>query len=287
METIYRDIVCLYQIGYKYDFSTIPFIPTHPLRYIHSPIETLYLKVAQYEQLGMVMDIDYANSIIHDDYNYSVPRELVQEMKKMSRNPINPEDIGQYIEKNEKKLAKYVYFDKDIITPYDEDKLKNCIHKFPKLIKFFQNTYLDIDIKNCMTELRIISCLQAMLVDSQNETVNYPFHASQERTKQHKPLSVQAALKNDKPVCRFLQCYWVRKVNDRLEANLGNHKARATILKVEHLCDSMLKSVLQESNLDDMLETHKFCTKMIIDDVVIPLEEVLEKYSPIFNIDEC
>lgn len=261
--------------GHKYDFEqTIHRLLTDSkkpetkiIQYKHSPIEVLYLRMVQYEYLGNISDISKINRI-EKDYTYNVPSELIGEMKKLHFNPININDIEQYIDKNALKISKYVYLGAE---PSKEDvrRIRKSKEKVCKCMDFCCRARPLLDINEISNELQIISILQAIILDDSSETFDYAFHGWQKHMK-HKP-QVQAALKNDKLVVDALQTYWVRKVMDRWYANIDRYDDRIKLRELEQACDSILEEILQQSCLDEMMETHRFYWGKLGDELTIPL----------------
>ena len=117
LENAYILMDFLYGNGYEYDFEkTIRPLSSIEkgvekeefVQYTDSPIETLYLKIVQHEFLGNVKDISKINSI-QKNYDYSVPPEMIEEMKKLHYNKVDIKNIDLYIEQNALRISKYVY----------------------------------------------------------------------------------------------------------------------------------------------------------------------------------
>jgi hypothetical protein len=106
-----------------------------------------------------------------------------------------------------------------------------------------------------LTELFIVSCLQAILTDSSNETFDYIFYGYQDHMKR-KP-HVQGALKGGKPPYDALKIYWVRKVLDHWYANIGRYDLRSKLRELEKICDDILGRILACCNIDEMLKMHR------------------------------
>jgi hypothetical protein len=134
--------------------------------------------------------------------------------------------------------------------------------------------------KGTIDELVIISCLQAIWLDSPNETFEYTYHGYQDH-KKHPP-RVQAALKNDEPVSDALKFYWVHKVSNRLDANMGRYHLRKKLREVEKICDNILLQILAHPNLEKMLDVHKFYLPLLDTvfnmDGIITITQNFERY---------
>lgn len=275
----------LFEHGYEYDFeeAVYPLIAEAKLnteientkKYIHSPIETMYLKILQNEALGNIIDINKVNNI-QIESNYNVPAEFTEEMKQLNEYYIEINRVAEYINKNALRIAKYVYLgetDKE-----DVRRIREFGKKLPMLIEFCSRAIPLIDTKKVVTELLIISCLQAIILDDQNEVFDYTFHAYQRHMKQ-KP-RVQAALKgkqkdDNKHVVDALKVYWVRKIIDHWYANIGRYDVRNRVRELEKACDGIIEEALTQSNLDDMLEIHNHYL-MKVDDRLLTTKEQIQ-----------
>lgn len=258
---------CFSSAGYEVDFDAIihllepmPSLPdTDVNHYEFSPIETLYLKILQNEQIGQVKDILMINSI-QIDSNYNVPPEMIKEMKGLFNRKIPISNVEEYIFKNAKKIANYVYLKNDISNK-ERDRIKYNKGKLPIIIDFLVRARPLINMEDEVTELFVISCLQAILTDSRNETFDYTFHGYQDYMK-HRP-HVQGALKKDGQTVDALKVYWNRKVIDHWYANIGRYDLRCRLRELENVCDRILMQLLSCSNLSEMLKTHHLYYKRI------------------------
>lgn len=219
-----------------------------------SPIGTLYLRILQNEQLGQIKDILIINGI-QIKSNYNVPLQMIDEMKNLHSIKIKISNVEDYIHKNAKKIAKYVYIKTDI-SKQEQEKIRYNRKKLHFIFDFCIRARPLINMDDEVTELLVISCLQAILTDSKNETFDYIFHGYQDHMK-HKP-QVQGALKNDGYTVDALKIYWTRKVIDHWYANIGRYDLRCRLRELENVCDNILMQILSCSNISEMLEIHCF-----------------------------
>lgn len=112
-----------------------------------------------------------------------------------------------------------------------------------------------INIKDNLTELWIISCLQAIL-DDKEDNFDYTFPLYEDYRK-HIP-TPSSVLKKDERALDALQIFWVRKVVDFWYANIGRYNIRIKLRDLENLCDTILIEILSIPNCDEMLEAHQF-----------------------------
>ena len=213
-----------------------------------SPIALFYLRILQFEQIGQIKDILYVNNIeIKSDY--SVPLEMVEEMKKLNIIKVDINNIEKHIDNNIERIVKYVYLTNDI-KKNDCRKVRYNKGKVTKLIEFCMRARPLLVMKE-VSELFVISCLQAILLDCSNEKFDYKFHGYQKYMK-HKP-QVQGALKGDKVPADALRIYWVRKVVDRFYANIGRYDSRCKLREVENICDNILLEIFMSDDISEML----------------------------------
>ena len=287
LENAYILMDFLYGNGYEYDFEkTIRPLSSIEkgvekeefVQYTDSPIETLYLKIVQHEFLGNVKDISKINSI-QKNYDYSVPPEMIEEMKKLHYNKVDIKNIDLYIEQNALRISKYVYL-KSNPSKYEKNKVYNSKKKIHKWLNFCFRAKPLLNIQDISNELQIISFLQAVILDDPRETFDYIFHDYQDHFK-HKP-QVQRALKNDNHVVDALQCYWSRKVTDRWYSNIGRYHMRMKAREFEKVCDDILEGILSKPSLNEMWETHnQYIDK--VDDSLITTNDQIQAVQNLVN----
>jgi len=238
-----------------------------------SPIEMLYLRIIQLEQRGQIEDIIRINSIqipTKEHKGYDVSLAFVNEMKELHWRNIPINGLEEYLNTESRRLAKYIFLDKET----DKEKwrsVRNNTVKIVRWLKFCERARPLFNFENNISELLVVSCLQAVFLDSGNETYPYKYHAYEKQTTSE--LHIQAALKNDDPVYDFLQIYWVRKVTDRWYANIGRYGARKVLREFEKECDNVLLRILTRTNVDEMVEMHNYFFTKVNDEVTILLKQ--------------
>lgn len=232
--------------------------------YKHSPIETLYIKILQHEQLGHINDILMVYKKDMTGNNYEVPPEFVDEMNKIPKKDIDVNNIDNYIEKkvleiaDSDEMAKYIYL-KEKINKNKRERIRECKEKVIRLIDF----YLRAKIKpfsNVNIDIFIISCLKAILSDKKNETFEYKFYGSQKHQQVDGALKVK---KNDKPTYEALKYYWVRKVDEHYRANIGELSMRRNVIEIQIIFWKILRKTLKCPNLDEMAEINNSIIKTL------------------------
>ncbi|MCL2198871.1 MAG: hypothetical protein FWB80_08105 [Defluviitaleaceae bacterium] len=215
--------------------------------YKHTPIETLYLIIAQLEQIGQIKDILNINKIPHDE-SYIVPAEMKNKIKELALKQFDHKVIDS---KKIRELSMYVFL-KNNTNKVDHKRVKQNIDKVSRWLKFCSRAKPLCNAKDAVSELHIVSCLQAVLLGDGSETFNYVYHGSTKNPQ------VQAALKNDNPTLDALQIYWVRKVNDYFYSNLGRNKERSIFRRIETICDNILLDIFSCPSIEGMNGIHDF-----------------------------
>lgn len=229
-----------------------------------SPVELLYLRILQYEQLGQIEDLKKINAI-KPEANYNVPSEMIPKMKEFSKILINSSDIENYILENLREIDKYVYLKNDV-NKEERRRIRENTGKQKKLLSFFLRAKPLFDIGE-VPVLLVVSCLQAILIDSKNETFDYVFHGYQD-TKSHKP-KVNAALKKDGQVLDALKMYWVSKVNFHWYSNIGRYEFICNINKLVNVCDNILLHILNSDDDLEMKDKNKFYCTVFLENICI------------------
>ena len=224
-----------------------------------SLIESLYLKVLQHECLGSVRDKLYAYNLqIENDYN--VPSEYIKEMIKFKDKKISRDTFDKFFEDdNVQRIAKYVYL-KPITSEEEGNKLRERGKEERRKIKRNKKKVLayinfsDDDV----SELLIISCLQAILIDRE-EIPKYAFHGNPKIK-----LPVKGALNREKYPYDVLCVIWNRKVMNRLYANIGRYDLWCKLRELEKLYFGVLEKIFCSHSLqkpgyrtfDEMWDMH-------------------------------
>jgi len=208
----------------------------------------------QYQYIGQINDILAINAM-NPGSNYDVSPEMAEEMRKLHSRKVKTNDIAGYIDQNAYRLAEYVYRKKDV-NKEEYRRIRNNKEKVQKILDFCSRARPAENIAALQTELMLVSCLQAILLDSSNETFDYIYNGYQKKAK-HRP-QVQGALKTDSRTIDALKVNWTRKVIDHLYANIGSHDLRCKLREVENACDRRLIDILSSPSITEMMEKHRF-----------------------------
>lgn len=219
-----------------------------------SPVEMLFLRIMQQNQIGQIKDAMYINSI-KIETQYYTPPEMIKNMRIFAKKRISNIDkcIDNFI-KNPQEIANYVY--KKDANSYNINKIKKMKNKVIKALRFCNRSDLYINVENFLTELHIISCLQAILLDSKNEIFDYSYFRYKEFS--HKMPRVQAALKNDNYVLEALKLYWHRKITDHWHADIGRYAERCKLREIENIFDNLELKIFSCNNLSEIRKAHTY-----------------------------
>lgn len=229
--------------------------------YLDSPIKALYLKIIQHEYICNIMDIKEIMRI-PNNYKHELSQEQILEMQELHNCYVDLDDVEAYIKNNAKKLAKYVYLGNKV-TKDDVKRIKSFSKKVSKWIKFCDRIRCINNKEEIANELQIISVLQAIILDSPNESFMYSYYNYEENNNHHADIRVQAALKKDDYVLDILKCYWGRKVADRWYANVGRKEVRTKVRRLEEVCDNILLQILSQPSVEKMTEVHEEYLKKV------------------------
>lgn len=227
--------------------------------YRHSPIETLYLKILQGENLGLIKDM----LKLHDTQtktDYIVPEEYIEEMKLLKF--INIDDVETFIKTNASKIEKFIK--SDLQLNYKITRIKKCASYVLEILNNYLNRANPLE-KVPVTALLVISCLQAIMSDTEYNTSDNKYHGYANSSKSRKPPRVQDAIKKDKRTKEknkrtpdIIKMHWERKIYEHLYANIGKHDNFKKLIELGKHFDKILEKIYEVPNVEGMLELHKY-----------------------------
>jgi hypothetical protein len=232
--------------------------------YEYSPIETLYLKIVQHEYLGQTADIRKLNKIKStaiDDFN--IPPELAEEMRNLHWRTVPINDVEKFVNENASRIAKFVYLRETNKDDHKTIKYHAKKGKIQRFIKFCSRAKPLLSIKDVVTELLIVSCLQAILFDGTKTPFEVTFPGYQKYMKHM--MSDDAAFKSNEQIPDAIRLYWVRRVMDRWSANLGRYEARQTLKAFEYICDGIRLQIFTCPSIERMSEVHSFYFDKVVE----------------------
>lgn len=231
-----------------------------------TPMGSLYLRLIQNGYLGQMYDLLNIYKMTAKIHYPVPPEEYMKEMRKFQAKRMSREDIDLFFTpENVQEKAKYIYL-KEKISKEERRRIRRSKEKVFRFLDFFNlaDPFDEYNLMDNVTELLIISCLQIILLDEQNEIFEYNFHGFEGRPWKRKgKIYVQAALKTDDRTYDALQVYWVRKVMDRSYANVGDSRIREITSKFETLCVEVLARILNCSTIAEMLEMNNYYSERL------------------------
>jgi len=236
-----------------------------PKAYHMSPNELLYLKLAQHENRGKEKDIIFVNRI-KTEYQERTS-EQIEIMLELRNFIVEREKAGEYITVYLNEISELVYLRKEV-SDKENKTILSSIDKVEKILDFFMTgTKMFFGNGDKLNVTFIISCLQVILLSEQSEEFIYRFPAYHKISKSYR--RVQGALKGEeKVVFEALQAYFIRKVMECYNCNIGRKHGKDIITKVEIICDTLLHKILQIPDIETMKLAHDYYVKAIQEDII-------------------
>lgn len=248
--------------------------------YTCSPMEALNLAMMRLELNGYISDVIFTNTTeVHTKVGYAMPTEWIEQMRELNTRRIALSRIKEYLERSAADIEDFVYLkpakNKDV-GKNRRRRLKKAetLEKLLIIMEILQVHKPEFfDNKGYVSELLVISCLQSMYSDSRSQQLPYTFHGSQKHTKH---LHINAALYNDFGV---VPIYWVRKVVERWNANIGMTDFRDSMRELEVVCYNILLCILEKSDIDNMKKIHDTCIREAYKKFGLDSKPLLEAYA--------
>jgi len=246
------------------EISTLIHDPAELIISEESPVEALYLKVAQLEQLGQIMDISKINNLQErTELERVIPPEFIAEFKKMDFILIDIAKIELYVSNNATRIAKYVFL-KANPSKNEIDKVRYHKSKIARCYSFAERTRPSLLNNGAITELMIVSILQVILLSGSEDSVNIAFPNYQSYLK-HMP-KPQAILKdswdasgsNARQIPDLLKFYWIEKSVGYWYSNVGRGNAIKIFRRLENKVDKILIQALACNSLHEMVSLHNY-----------------------------
>lgn len=164
------------------------------------------------------------------------------------------------------------------------------IQKVERIISFFRRQVVSINNYDGRVDVTfVIACLQSIVLSDSNEIFDYRFPGYKKKSSSFK--RVQAAVKHENEeneVYDALQCRFVNVVRACWLLNLGVDNKE--ILRIENICDSILREILYCSDVESMLIVHnyyrrKFNNCLILTDFQVKGIEKIRDYLKTIKFD--
>ena len=213
----------------------------------NSPIETLYLKISQFERIGELQDFLKISRHLFNT-NYHVPPEFIPQMEEWKHATVQCDRAAEYIEEHLDKIAPYIYL-KETITSAERKRIRQNTWKIKVLLDCCIRANSNVIVENEVTILRVISCLQAVLIDNKKK-FEYTFSLI-DNYFSHPPTDI---LRKDIRLLDAIQLYWARRVNNHFNANLGEYEIRYALEQYENSIYELWIKLYSYSSISEMRE---------------------------------
>lgn len=214
-----------------------------------SPIETLYFRIIQFERIGELKAFLSNNQYVFRT-KYNTPSKFLEEMKAFKDMSIFIPDIERFVKKNIDVITKLVYL-KDNSTKDERKNIKRNLYKIPQLLEYCKLANPNVIVKNHVSILRVISCLQAILTD-EYERFNSRFYLMQK----HFSHPQTDNLKPDKHMVDVLKFHWVCRINNHFNANLGEYEVRNELQQYESKIYELICQLFSYPTIPEMLDVN-------------------------------
>ena len=232
------------------------------IKYRHSPIETLYLKLLQHEQTGRILDIMNINRTMTNTMR-DVSSEFIDEMIKFNEVNVNVDDVEKYIYDNAFELAKYVYLTAET-SKENRRTIRKCSGVVHNFLKFSIRAAPLYNAGNCVSVLTIISCLQVVISYGEELHFKNSYYGSQGNKDARKSSPHwRKVLRSGNADDDATQVFIVSRVVDQWYANIGGLAKRNKRREIENACDNALLEILDSSNMYEMLKKHNYYMEII------------------------
>lgn len=219
-----------------------------------SPIETLYFKFLQFVRLGELEDVKNINNI-SPDANNAVPSEFVDQMKLWKDKTIRIDDVRKFIEDKDKiaEITQLVYLKMET-TEDEQESIRKCGQQVIRMLEYCICVKPSLINNECIPKLRVISCLQAILIGNKKDKTEYK-HCNYQDHSSHPP-KIQDMPENDEDTINIQVRYWVRRMIDNWYANIGRYDLSCKLRELENKCCEILTEIYSCSSVSEMLSVH-------------------------------
>jgi hypothetical protein len=259
----------------------LPKIDELDIPYKHSVFETFYFKLIQYECIGRQNDLCLVNS--YEPKIEEVSNINIKQYLQILSEPVHIEGIEVFITDNIEMLAKLVYMtnsineeDKRLIT--DKISIK-CLNNF---LEIWQRNTISKDMET-ISLLLLVSCIQE-IITSYKTKERYMIKFFGYKTEHSTLIS---KLKSGVDTREVYQILWVRKVKQRIYANMGLKRQADLLTLIERSVDTLAAFAMRYHNIEDMIIVNDyFVSKLemsvvnnidIADDISDMAESMLKK----------
>ena len=225
--------------------------------YNDSLLKTVYLKLSQYEDIGLEKDIIDVN--LTSQHQVSVEQEFKQvveyepeKFKLLAYSPINKKDIALYLKENKDSIINLVY-EKDIVTRYEKERYDIVAEKFSEYLDML-NLNTKVSKTDIVPKLYVISYMQELLrIDKKYKIEN---HYYRYKTTELKTLNTE--INYGIRARRKSQLALIRRINHRFYRYAGKQEEAKYAAEAEMYMDIIINRIYQSNSLHDMLFLHNY-----------------------------
>lgn len=256
-------------------FEPVAHINEHG-KYKHSLLETMYLKLWQYETICKEKEILEITEKTQK-FLAELPDDL-SEYQKLAGKTVYKENLQEFLtdKKNRKYLAKLIFMtdkvDSNQYKKYDmaSQKVKNYLDMLNQNTSV--NKFIDVP------QLLIVAAMQEIIFLDKNEFIDNPFYR---HTKSEKERKLISDLANGTNAFRKNQLAWVGRVNTRYNAYNGRKEEALLACRTQSAIDNIIYKLFEVNSLNDMWVLHNFFLQLV--EEVLISEELYEKNIKAFE----
>ena len=239
-------------------FRSEPCISTTENRYCASPIIALYFRILEFEFSGEVEDRRFLNKL-QVDSNYDVPQNFIERMREYKDHYIECEDVEKYIKKNIGSIAECVYL-KSNITDAEKKRLRDHIKDILNVSGSYAYAKGNRKSEHEISELLIISCMQAIIHDKDAPDDEYTFYDYQHHMKSsHKPKISCKPIDEKRTHLTVQKLYWAQRVEAHWYANIGKYALYCKSKIFEEYLYRILTRLCSTDNIEEMKRYSEEC----------------------------
>lgn len=235
--------------------------------YRHSLLETVYLKLAQHENLGRENDIiDIAGTV----KNHCAGQDNAHPGPYLAalRRAVPIDGWRAFCKENRDKLVSLV-MNKPDISPSEYRKFDAALKEFPQYLEMLQKNTSVQKLKH-IPELLIVAFVQELLELKPKESVANRFYRYQ--TSDQKTL--RAEIKSGQNALLKNQLAWISRVSWRFNHVAGYTQENQLMRSIETKIDFIIRKILMCNSISDMLYLDNFF-HMVFDAVSADDEKIL------------
>ena len=233
--------------------------------YKENILESFYLKLSQYEDIGLENDLIFIN----EKEIFSTPVHYrVDEFKRLAYAPINRDKMVEYLEENKTELLPLV-FEKDETSKYESKRYDKAVEYFSDFIEM-----LDLNTQAVHQEVfpklyPIVFMQEILSLDKKYKIENKYYRHQTTELK-----SLYTELRYGIYARRKSQIAIIKRVNNRLYHYSGRKEEAELTTEIEVYIDKILHRIYETNCIEDMLHAHSFFMNTV--DTVFLLDKQIE-----------